>query len=75
MKLTLTPTSEFETVEGCPCRVWTGETETGTPVRAWVRMVSPQTHDAEANEQFARELKELPKFRKELVSFDLRMVL
>jgi hypothetical protein len=55
--------------------VWTGETETGTPVRAWVRMVSPQTHDAEANEQFARELKELPKFRKELVSFDLRMVL
>lgn len=73
MKLSLEPTDRIETVEGQPCRVWTGETADGIPVHAWIRMVSPQTHDADANAHFAQQLKEL-KVRRELVSFDFRLV-
>ena len=46
MKLTLTPTDKIETLDGKPARLWTGETEAGVPVHAWIYAVSPQTHDA-----------------------------
>lgn len=73
MQLTLTPTGTIENVQGHPHRVWRGTTEKGVPVLAWVAMVSPQTHDAEANAEFARELQEL-KVERQPVSFDYRMV-
>ena len=75
MKLTLSPTDKIETIEGAPCRRWEGTTESGVPVHAWIRAVSPQTHDKEANATFDRELLALPPVRKELVSFDMRFVL
>jgi hypothetical protein len=75
MKLTLEPTDRFETIDGRPHRVWKGTNETGTPVLAYVRAVSPQTHDEAAIAAFDRELLALPQPRRELVSFDLRMVL
>lgn len=60
MKLELTPTDMFETVDGVPHRVWTGVTDSGVPVRAGVRYVQPQTHDEDALEEFETELQALP---------------
>lgn len=74
MKLTLEPTDRMETFEGAPCRVWKGATETGVEIIALIRCVSPQTHDESKLAVFDRELKALPPVRKELVSFDYRMV-
>ena len=74
MKLTLTPTDKFETFDGKPMRLWKGETEAGVPVHAWIHAVSPQTHDATQLAAFDAELKALPPVRRQLVSFDYRMV-
>ena len=73
MKLTLEPTDRIERVEGTPCRVWSGTTEAGVPVLAYVAVVQPQTHDAEQLAAFEKGLREMP-YRRELVSFDLRLV-
>lgn len=72
MKLALEPTDRIENVRGTPCRVWQGATEDGTPVLAYVAVVQPQTHDPDRLAAFERELREMP-YRRELVSFDLRM--
>ncbi len=74
MKLTLEPTDRIQTVDGSPCRLWTGTTETGVSVHAFIRCVSPQTHDAEAIALFEKELRELPPARCEAVSYDLRFL-
>lgn len=73
MKLTLEPTDRVETVQDTPCRVWSGTTDTGTPVLAWIPTVQPQTHDPDELAAFEAALREMP-YRRELVSFDLRMV-
>jgi hypothetical protein len=72
MQLTLKPTDRIQTIEGTPCRLWEGTTEKGVPVHAYIRCVSPQTHDAEAIAVFDAELKALPPARREAVSFDMR---
>ena len=46
----------------------------GVEVLAFIRCVQPQTHDEAELAVFHRELKALPPVRKELVSFDYRMV-
>jgi hypothetical protein len=74
MRLIIEPTATIETVEGQPCRRWEGETDQGTPVHVWVRMLSPQTHDDAALAVFDRELKALPPVERQLVSFDFRFV-
>lgn len=74
MKIILEPTDRIETFEGAPCRIWKGQSESGVEVIAFVRCISPQTHDEEKLAQFDRELKSLPPVRRELVSFDYRMV-
>lgn len=58
MKLILEPKA-LEMVQGVDCRRWEGVTDKGVPVVAWVRMVSPQTHDPEVNAEFGRELSEI----------------
>ena len=75
MKLNLEPTAHIETIEGVPCRRWEGVTDAGTPVHAWIRMLSPQTHDAAMLAAFDRELCALPPVERQLVSFDFRFVL
>lgn len=75
MKLTITPTDRFESINGQPHRIWQGEDEHGTPVHVYVRTVSPQTHDQARLKAFDRDLKALPSPRRELVSFDMRMVI
>jgi hypothetical protein len=56
MKLTIESTGTIEDVDGIPCRVWEGTSDHGVPVKAWIRTVSPQTHDPEALAAFEREL-------------------
>lgn len=75
MRLTLEPTDKIQSVDGVPHRVWKGETEKGVPVLAYIRAVSPQTHDEAANAEFARELQELPKPRREGITFDMRFII
>ena len=74
MILTLTPTGDFENVQGTPCRIWTGATASGVPVRVHVAVVQPQTHDPALLTAFEAALRAMP-YRRELVSFDLRMVM
>lgn len=65
MKLELesSPTLTDFTIGGIKTRVrvWEGHTDDGIPVKAYIVAVSPQTHDAEANARFERELVELKK--------------
>lgn len=65
MKLSIEPTAEIfglEKLTGKPgpvaVRLWLGTADDGTPVHVYVAIVSPQTHDPEVNERFARELSE-----------------
>jgi hypothetical protein len=75
MQLTLTPTDRIEHVDGSPHRVWTGITDKNVPIEAWIRVVQPQTHDAEALADFDRELQALPKPRRTAVIADMRFIL
>jgi hypothetical protein len=74
MKLTLEPTDRMQTFDGAPTRVWKGVTESGVEVLAFIRCVQAQTHDEAKLAIFDQELIALPQPRKELVSFDYRMV-
>lgn len=59
MELKLKPTGILQPINGVMTRCWEGETDQGVPVHAYVALVSPQTHDAAVNDQFARELQEV----------------
>ena len=76
MKITLTPTAMIERVQGVSCRVWTGTSESieagAAPIKAWIPVIQPQTHDEAILAGFEKALKEMP-YQRELVSFDLRM--
>jgi hypothetical protein len=75
MKITVEATGTIDTIKGpIMARIWEGHTESGIPVKAWIAVVQPQTHDEAALAEFDRQLKEI-KASRELVSFDLRMVL
>ena len=74
MELKITPTAKREMFNGVMCRVWTGETDAGTPVVVHIASVSPQTHDEAALAAFERELAALPKMEKQAVIFDHRFV-
>ncbi|WP_291208917.1 hypothetical protein [Hyphomonas sp.] len=56
MKIILTATNQFSDVGGAACRLWIGATDDGVPVHAWIRAVSPQTHDEAVNARFAADL-------------------
>lgn len=70
MKLFLESTDKIVIVDGAPAaRVWRGEDETGVPVIALIRAVSPQTHDDDINAKFAARLQEL---KRNSTAYDLR---
>lgn len=74
MKITLEPTATVDTIDGkVQARIWEGTTETGIPVKAWVAVIQPQTHDEAALAEFRRLMKEVPA-KRELTSFDIRLV-
>jgi hypothetical protein len=62
MKLTLEPTPEFFcTDEGIPVRAWTGSTEEGTLVIAFIAAICvPESASEEHHERFRRELVTIP---------------
>lgn len=72
MKLILESTSTIERVNGVPARVWTGQTASGIAVTCWIPII--QVARADDNSEFERELGEI-EARRELVSFDMRLVL
>jgi hypothetical protein len=74
MKLILSPTDKIENIEGVRWRMWTGETEFGFPIHAYIRCLSPQTRDADVRALFDRKLKSLPPARREAVSYDIRFL-
>jgi hypothetical protein len=60
MKITLESTPVIvEVDDGVMARRWTGATDTGIPVVAYVVAVSPQTHDEAALARFTAELEVL----------------
>ena len=71
MKLNLRPTVELAVVNGCEMRVWTGEDEAGTPVKAWIACVQAMTHDEEKLRAFEEELREKRQSGR-VEGFDLR---
>ena len=73
MKVTLEPTGQIDVVNGAQARVWIGEDDTGTPVKAWVATISPQTHDEAANQRFAEALREV-KASLRATMFDTRLI-
>ncbi|NBV42867.1 hypothetical protein EBR96_08900 [bacterium] len=75
MKITLEPTGSIRPINGHPAREWRGEDEHGVPVVAFIIALSPQTHDADVNARFARELKDLGHAEQAPIAFDLRKVL
>ena len=75
MRITLEATATVDTVQGkVPARIWVGQTESGVPVKAWIAVIQPQTHDETALAEFAREMKEVPA-KRELSTFDIRLVI
>lgn len=74
MKLTLTPTTAIDTIDGkVRARIWEGTTEDGVPVKVWISAIQPQTSDEAKLAQFERDLLSI-KATRELASFDVRML-
>jgi len=55
----LSQTAQIDIINGQHARIWEGVDDTGTPIKAWIVAISPQTHDAEVIERFALALREL----------------
>lgn len=72
MKLMIEATGTIERVHGMPARVWKGRTESGIEVTCWIPIIHV-AKDADQS-QFERELSEI-KVNRDLVAFDMRMVL
>jgi hypothetical protein len=71
MKITLEATSTIERIDGVPARIWKGKTDSGIEITCWISIV--QVHKDADQSAFERELGKI-ELRRELVSFDLRMV-
>jgi hypothetical protein len=76
MKITLEPTRTIETVNGMPARLWKGTSDKGAAILCWVAIVQVDLRHSSQDqlEDFEKELREVKPDR-QLVSFDMRMVL
>jgi hypothetical protein len=79
MKITLSPTGRFETVTQDSgrvlCRVWEGTADSGAKIIAHIPLIQLHESAPEAEQDaFAKALREVEGER-QLVSFDMRMVL
>ncbi len=75
MKIVIESTDDVSTsVGGTPTRRWKGQTESGIPVECFIALIRvPGGRPAEDYQQFETELRAC-QARRELVSFDYRMV-
>jgi hypothetical protein len=79
MKVTLSPTGRFENVRQQSgtvyCRIWEGTTESGAKIIAHIPVIGlHNSAPAEEHEVWAKSLREV-KAERQLVSFDMRMVM
>ena len=56
MLLILENTEVITELDGIPCRVWTGQTESGIPVQAHIALIAVKSE--EKQDEFVRELQE-----------------
>lgn len=73
MKLILEPTSKIIEIDGVPCRVWQGHSESGVPCHAHIALIAVN-RDADA-EDFNRELREVAAPRADVGDLPARMTL
>lgn len=72
MKLTIAPTGQFQTVNGTTTRLWRGTTDKGTEVECFIALVrTPRMPDSSELDHALKEVK----VERQLVSFDLRLVI
>jgi hypothetical protein len=79
MKITLSPTGRFETVNQgngrVECRIWEGATESGAKIIAHIPVIGlHKDAPAAEHEAFGKTLTQV-KAERQLVSFDMRMVM
>lgn len=72
MKIKLEATGTIEMISGVRARLWTGFSESGVPIKAWINLLEPQTHDPAMLADFEQELKFIPAER-QLAYFDIRL--
>lgn len=70
MKVTLESTDQISHALGTPCRIWTGTTERGTPILAFIPRIAVSVELDQ--KEFERELREMPPLS---LAIDLRHVL
>ena len=76
MKITLESTSKIVHVNGCQCRIWTGKSESGVPVHAFIPSVwVPKGRPPEDYRQFEAELREHAAPSIELEAIPLRLII
>lgn len=75
MKIEIEATWHFENINGQPCRLWRGTSDTGIPVVAFVAMIRTDIEHASESQvaELDRELRAV-KNERHLVSFDNRLV-
>lgn len=59
MKLSIEPTPGIVYLNGLPCRIWKGTTETGDPIDVLVSFVRLDSRYRESGDTLARSLREL----------------
>jgi hypothetical protein len=79
MKVTLSPTGRFETVNQGDgrvlCRIWEGTTDSGAKIIAHIPMIGlHNSAPPEDHQVFENALREI-KVERDLVSIDMRMVM
>jgi hypothetical protein len=73
MKIILESTTRIDDINGVPCRLWQGKTESGVPMHAYIALVAVDR--AADSSEFERDLKEHAPPRVELGAIPLRFIL
>lgn len=74
MKLIIQNTSKIVELNGIPCRIWEGMTESGIVVHAYIPRVAIDKHELRAHE-FEKELKEVCSPTPEIASIPLKLII
>lgn len=74
MRIELQNTSKLVEINGVPCRIWEGRTDTGIEIHAFITRLA--VHKDDDCTQFERELKECSApINPDINSYPLRMIL
>lgn len=73
MTITIHNTTKVVVMNGVPCRVWEGETESGIPLHCFIARVA--VHNSLDQSQFEHELQETRTPSAEVQAYPMRLVL